>query len=228
MVDPTDYIGWSILRAGHYEPVSLAFALRLISTTPGLFIDVGANFGWYSCAVAAITGSRVVAIEPDSANCAALRANIRRNGFHNAVVVNTAAGSRLDVVKMVQRAHGNSGTIGIDPTGTSVACGDWAATVPLDHLLRRIIDPPERPVLIKIDVEGFEPQVLAGLDLAGPFRPRNIIMEYEPVLSANAWGCRDGLHAFFSSRGYDVLDVTGRPLAADGTLIEANVWAREQ
>jgi FkbM family methyltransferase len=228
-IDPADYIGWAILRTGHYEPESLDLALRLMSTTPGLFVDVGANFGWYSCAVAAVAGSTVIAIEPDSANCAALRANIRRNGFRNAVVVNTAAGIGFDIGKMVRRADANSGTMAIDPIGAPDACdGNWVAMVSLDHLLRRIIDPPERPVLIKIDVEGFEPQVLAGLDLAGPFRPRNIIMEYEAALSEKAWGGRAGVQAFFSSRGYDVLDVTGRPLAADRNLIEANLWAREQ
>jgi FkbM family methyltransferase len=194
-----------------------------------LFVDVGANVGWYSCAVAAIAGARVVAIEPDSAHCTALRANFSRNGFANATVVNAAAGVAFDVARMIQRSPGNAGTKAIDADSAAGSCdGDWVATAPLDHLLRRMVDPPERPVLIKIDVEGFEQQVLRGLDFAGPFRPRNIIMEYEPMLSKTAWDGLAGVQQFFSSRGYEALDIAGRPLTADQSLIEANIWACER
>src|ERR1700731_4036235 len=75
-VDPEDYIGWAIFKTGSYEPTSLALALTIMSAEPGLFVDVGANFGWYTCAVASIASTNVIAIEPDPQNCAALRANI--------------------------------------------------------------------------------------------------------------------------------------------------------
>ena len=224
-VDPSDYIGWAILRTGHYEASSLDLALRLVAATPGLFIDVGANFGWYSCAIATISGATVVAIEPDCANCAALRANLALNEFRNASVVNAAVGVAPDAVPMIRRSDGTSGTMAID---TARGDGAWVATLPLDLLLSRVVDPPMRPALIKIDVEGSEPQVLAGLDFSGPFRPRNIIMEYEPVFSQTAWGGFAGLQAFFAVRGYDILDVNGRPAAPGRELPEANIWARER
>ncbi|HVH82060.1 MAG TPA: FkbM family methyltransferase [Stellaceae bacterium] len=221
-IDPTDYLGWAILRTGNYEPASLGLALRLMQATPGLFVDVGANFGWFSCAVAGIAGSTVIAVEADCANCAALRRNL--TGFANAVVVNAAAGSRFDTLPIRRRAFTNSGTVAIEPADAA-SCRDWVAAVPLSDLLHRVGASPERPILVKIDVEGFEPQVLAGLDFAGPSRPRNIIMEYEPTLSA--WESLVALDAFFAERGYDVLDVHGRPVAAAESIPEANIWARE-
>jgi len=228
-IDPADYIGWAILRTGYYEPASLGLALRIVAATPGLFVDVGANFGWYSCAVAAIARARVIAIEPDCANCAALRANLAANGFRNAVIVNVAAGAYFEAARMIRRAHGNSGTVMIDPGGATGAFeGDWVATAPLDILLGRIVIPPVRPILIKIDVEGFEPQVLAGLDFTGPFRPRNIIMEYEPALSEAVWGGFAGVQAFFADRGYEVLNVDGGPVIPGHALTESNIWARER
>ena len=83
-------------------------------------------------------------------------------------------------------------------------------------------------MLIKIDVEGFEPQVLAGLDFTGPFRPKNILIEYDRTLGAAAWGCYENFAAFFTQRGYDLFDVTGRPISGDGPLLEENAWARDQ
>lgn len=227
-IDPTDYIGWAILRTGSYEPASLSLALRIVAATPGLFVDVGANFGWYSCAMAAIDGTRVVAIEPDCTNCATLRANLA--AYPGATIVNIAAGAGFGTVRIRHRRSGNSGTVTIDPDRAVDGSGsDWVATVPLDELLSRIIVQPVRPALVKIDVEGFEPEVLAGLDFAGPFRPHNIIMEYEPAISTSAaWGGLAGVEAFFAERGYDTFDVYGHSLAASGELPEANIWARER
>jgi FkbM family methyltransferase len=228
-IDPSDYIGWAILRTGHYEPASLDLALRILQAMPGLFVDVGANFGWYSCAAASIAGATVIAIEPDCGNCAALRANLALSGQEKAVIVNAAAGASVDAARIVRRAPGNSGTSAIAAAGVDDAHhGDWVATMPLDLLLARIVVPPIRPVLVKMDVEGFEPQVLAGFDLCGPFRPRNIIMEYEPALSETTWGGLSAIEEFFSRRGYDITDVFGRALGGPVDIPEANIWARER
>jgi FkbM family methyltransferase len=222
-IDPTDYLGWAILRTGGYEPASLELALRIVKERPGLFIDVGANFGWFSCAVAPITGAKVIAIEPDCTNCAALRLNLA--GFANVTIVNAAVGASCDCLPISSRAPRNSGTVHIDIVGGSEP-RDWVAATSLQQLLSRIVSPPERPVLVKIDVEGFEPQVLAGLDFDGPFRPRNIIMEFEPAFCS--WDGIVAVEAFFAACGYDLLDVLGQPVTAAMELPEANVWARER
>lgn len=227
LLDPADYIGWAIVTHGSYEPASLHLALRLMLEEPGLFVDVGAHIGLFSCAVAATPGSRVVAVEPDCDNCAALRANIALNERSNIAVVNAAAGSAFTVVPLVRRASGNSGTAAIE-TGAATHASDWVTTIPLDQMLSRLVDPPVRPVLIKIDAEGFEPQILAGVDFSGPFRPRNIIMEYDPAFAEKSWGGMAEMQAFFTARRYEVVDVLGRPLARSSAPPEANIWARER
>ena len=86
-IDPADYVGWAIFKTGHYEPTSLSLALRIMREEPGLFVDVGANFGWYTCAVAATSACTVISIEPDCENCASLRRNIalgnRSHGYRS-------------------------------------------------------------------------------------------------------------------------------------------------
>jgi FkbM family methyltransferase len=227
-IDPEDYIGWAIFRTGSYEPASLKLALGIMSAEPGLFVDVGANFGWYTCAVAAIAGATVIGIEPDAENCAALLANIDRNGLRNVSVFHGAVGPQPALLAMARRSSGNSGTVAVTAGATPGKGGYWTGSTPLQDILSALAQPAARPVLIKIDVEGFEPQVLAGLDFAGPFRPKNILIEYDRTLGAAAWGCYENFASFFMQRGYDLFDVTGRPLSGDGPLLEENAWARDQ
>lgn len=227
-IDPDDYIGWQIFKTGCYEPASLALALRIMAAEPGLFVDVGAHFGWYSLAVARIRGAAVIGIEADSGSCAALRANIARNGLRNVTVCNMAVGSEPALLAMSRRAPGNSGTVAVH--AGELACGTahcWVAATRLQTLLERLVQPPVRPVLLKIDIEGFEPQALAGLDFDGRFRPKNILMEYEPQLLSRRWQTRDDVTAFFSARGYVLHDVLGSPIAGSRALPESNVWARD-
>jgi FkbM family methyltransferase len=227
-IDPEDYIGWAIFRTGSYEPASLKLALGIMAAEPGLFVDVGANFGWYTCAVAPIAGATVIGIEPDAENCTALLANIDHNGLHNVVVFYGAVGPRPALLAMVRRSLGNSGTVAVAAGPAPGTNRYWTGSTSLQDLLSTHTQPAARPVLIKIDVEGFEPQVLAGLDFAGPFRPKNILIEYDRTLGAAAWGCYENFAAFFTQRGYDLFDVTGRPISGDGPLLEENVWARDQ
>jgi FkbM family methyltransferase len=226
-IDPSDYIGWAIFRTGQYEPASLSLALKIVREDLGPFIDVGANFGWYTCAVGAIAGASVVSIEPDCENCALLRWNIALNNLQNAVVFNGAVGPDFATVRIGRRARGNSGTVAIHMGDEQPGRpADWVATVPLEGLLKRVVCPPARPVLLKIDVEGFERQVLAGLDFDGPFRPKNILMEFDRQLST--WQSFGDLQSFFAAHGYELLDVFGNPLRDCGAVPEENVWARER
>ena len=225
-IDPADYIGWAVFMTGHYEPATLGLALRIMACEPGLFVDVGAAFGWYACAVAALADCTVVAIEPDCENCTRLRANVDLGKLSNVAVFNGAAGSKAEAVRTVRRAATNSGTVTIRPDGGFP--GDWVPTLPLETLLRRMIDPPARPILMKIDVEGNEADVVAGLDLDGPFRPKNILMELEPQLSNRSWTSFAKAREFFAGKGYDVVDVHGRPVSDPDSIAEQNLWIRER
>ncbi len=228
-IDPQDYIGWAIFKTGAYEPQTLALALRLMAAEPGLFVDVGAHFGWYTCAVASIRGARVLSIEPDAENCAALRVNVARNKFQNVTVCNAAVGPEAALLALSRGSPANSGTVAV--AAHAAAAGGqqyWVAAVMLETALNELVRPAVRPVVLKIDVEGFEPAVLSGLDFDGPFRPKHVLIECDDALCARSWGSRERFAAFFTARGYDLFDVSGKPFACDGTLPEANVWARDR
>jgi FkbM family methyltransferase len=162
---------------------------------PGdVFYDVGANIGIFSLLAAHRAGSdgQVVAFEPHVATVEALLQNVVLNGL----------GERIDVLSCaLHRESGHlpflyrslaaaSGLSQIDATRdpfgldvAPVACELKAVASVDDLLARRTIRPPE---IIKIDVDGNEVDVLAGMKglLTGPHRPRSLQVEVNPNGSA--------------------------------------------
>lgn len=227
-VDPSDYIGWAITRTGHYEQASLALALDLMRKEPGLFVDVGANVGLYSCAAGLTPGCTIVSIEADCTNCARLRENVALNNVQNHHVVNCAVGRNLELVSLERKSSLNAGTVAVTrESRTGGKPKDWIACLPLDDVLAQVLKVPAQPTLLKVDVEGFEPEVLAGIDFNGRFRPKNVLLEFASSMLPEGWRSLDALRAFFGARGYTLMDVEGNPLDGEhAPLVEDNVWAR--
>jgi FkbM family methyltransferase len=184
---------------------------------PGFtMLDVGAHHGVFSCVVAHELRARgfaglIHAFEPDPGNFALLAHNLRQNHLEGAVVLHQAAVSdRSGEEELVGAAGENSGN-------TLASTGDFAvdrsagpmvthrvAVTTLDSLM-----PTVGPVhFIKIDIQGAEPQALAGA--AG------IIARDRPVLAIEAvdgWPSSERTRAFLLAQGYRIHGVTreGRP-----------------
>jgi len=129
----------------------------------GLIIDVGGNIGLTAMAMSfAAPGSRIIAFEPSPDNVALFEANTRgqtrieleRCGLAdctgNLDFLVPPAGANCHVVTP---DYEFSSSVGFHPLKVPVTT--------LDAYLDET-KPNERVVLIKIDVEGFEPNVLAG------------------------------------------------------------------
>lgn len=143
---------YSIVRADFERALRPLFRLDR-----GVFVDVGAHIGKYTVLVGRQLGprGRVVAIEPDPDNMAALRRNIAANALDNVITLNVAC-SNVD----------GDGTLYRSPNETmqhSLIGEGRGVRVPLcrlDTLLSSIgitdVD------LLKIDVERAELEVLEG------------------------------------------------------------------
>jgi FkbM family methyltransferase len=168
--------------AGHpHEPHVWAALVPLL--LPGTtFVDVGANVGLFALPAARRVGpsGRVIAVEPLSDNVQLLCAAAARNRFDNLDVMPFAASDRRGVVTVVSRRETtNSFTPPDRVVRPSSPC---APSAPLDALLGNFA----RIDLVKIDVEGYEPAVLAGArELLARHRP-TILVEFNPFgLEAN-------------------------------------------
>lgn len=193
---------------------------------PGdLCFDVGAHVGNRSRALARL-GATVVAIEPQPLFAAYLRRTVARR--KNVTLLDVAVGDRGgETVLNVSR---RTPTVSTTDTAWMNAVGDsdgfanvaWdkrmvVAQTTLDALIARF----GVPRFCKIDVEGGEPAVLAGLN-----RPiDHISFEYMPAAAALAQACIDRLarlgdYRYRATVGEGVAFVSDRDWAPD----EARSW----
>lgn len=143
------------LYCGLLEFEDMAFMLHFLRRED-LMLDVGANVGCYAVLAGGHVGARVLAIEPVPATCQHLTANVIANDISDKVkIFNCAVGAELGTIAF---------TATFD-TVNRVATSEDSNTIEvpvntLDHLLTA----HPTPTLVKIDVEGFEWQVLQGAE----------------------------------------------------------------
>lgn len=140
------------IYCGLHEFADMGFVLHLLR--PGdLFVDVGANIGSYTVLASAVCGAETIAVEPDPGTLAALKRNIEVNRMGGLVtVVEAALGAAEGTARF---------TVGLDTmnkvTTNREAETQEVAVKRLDDVLKA-----RDPLLIKLDVEGFEAEVLSG------------------------------------------------------------------
>jgi FkbM family methyltransferase len=146
-----------IAFTGTYER-ELTRLIRARAEQGGTFVDVGANWGYFTLIWAsAMTNNRVIAIEASPRNISPLRDNIRRNNLHGRVkIVDTAAGRCRGFMQFDLGPPNETGwgKLVIDRTDNAVE----VKVIPLDE----ICDGLDRVEFVKIDVEGAESLVLEG------------------------------------------------------------------
>jgi FkbM family methyltransferase len=147
-----------------YEPPTRDLIERLLRHGD-LFVDVGAHFGFFTLQAAthAAGDIAVVAFEPDLVNAATLTENVRRNGLTNAVTIICAGcGNKNELAPLATNTtmgHSIRG-IGLPPAGRGPA--NWIPVVTLDGALADLGKHGQRRIILKIDAEGFEPNVIVG------------------------------------------------------------------
>jgi FkbM family methyltransferase len=163
--------------AGLHEFEDMAFLLHALRAGDS-FVDVGANVGTYTVLAAKVVGARVVAFEPIPATNQALRDNLALNAIESRVELRrSCAGARPGEVVMTTALDTINHVVAGSADGASATMSVPVET--LDGVLR------EAPFLLKLDVEGYEREVLRGAaaTLADP-RLHCVIMEI------NAFGAR--------------------------------------
>ncbi|HYL57842.1 MAG TPA: FkbM family methyltransferase [Candidatus Acidoferrales bacterium] len=192
--------------AEEYEPEVWNRVMREIGSGDRV-VEVGASFGLYTLAFARRIGSggHVTAFEPDPQSAAALEANIRVNGWQDRVtVVSAAVGAENGKVRFAA-ARGMESHI-----ATAGDSSRGAILVPLVTLDSVVAD--RRIDVLKIDVEGFEEQVLQGartILTTANRRPRAILVEVHPFAWSETGTTSSSLLALLRESGFRVENMTG-------------------
>lgn len=143
-----------IVYFGLEEYADMAFCAHLLR--PGdLFVDVGTCFGTYSLLASGVAGARTIAFEPNPATAYWLEQNVELNQLGGLVEVRKSAlGAETGTARFTSDLRSASHVV-----ASGVAVVD-AIDVPLTTLDCEL-DGIE-PTVLKIDVEGYERNVLDG------------------------------------------------------------------
>lgn len=202
-----DIIEKHILFQGYFEYQESLFIRRFLK--PGdLFVDIGANIGWHSMLAAARVGpaGRVVAFEPATRAFLRLTRNIDLNRFRQIEAFHFGLSDRDAIFDIYPCEEANSGANSLYGAGTPiervrVRSGDEV----MNELGISAID------LCKIDVEGAEMDVLAGLSEALRNRLiRALMIEINPESLMRAGRSADELIAMLAGQGFQLQEVRSR------------------
>ena len=179
------HVSERIATEGTWEPFETELILRFLREPPAgvpeaerhLFVDCGANLGWYSV-VAATLGAQVVAFEPLPANAALLRSNVARNALNDRVEIHELALGSEAPRGVLRLSADNQGDHRLIPDGIRAEPTSRRELIvemgTLDSVLAG-----RRPTVIKIDTQGSEVAILRG--------GRSSWSEGNPVIVLEFW-----------------------------------------
>ncbi len=147
------------MMQGSFEPTETRI-IRDLMKEAGVFVDVGANIGYYVChALHANPSCTVVALEPLPGNLRYLIRNVKANGWDTRCeIFSVAASSQPSIVSLFGAGTGASLTRGWNGAPDSSAILVPANT--LDNIVGERFR--GQGCLIMIDVEGHEAAVIEG------------------------------------------------------------------
>lgn len=196
--------GQAILRDGIFEYPLIEWCQQYLSSN-GTFIDIGAHMGTYSIIISPYC-KQVYSFEPQSSTFECLNRGINANKITNIITHNVGIGSKEEILFLSHVSEDGGGSSLLDNisdmTGLKTLSQEAVDVFPLDSYDINNIN------LIKIDVEGFELEVLKG---AVKTLERN---NYPPILFEawpNKWyqEQREELIDYAKGLGYNIHKVGG-------------------
>lgn len=175
-----NFIGAVIARDKQYEP-HVTRVLRGLLSPGATFVDVGANIGYFSLLAASLVGpaGRVLAFEPNPANCELLRQSVTANDFAWIAIHPVAvAEARQQIAFATAGVDSNGRVINPAEAEAEVAPLPLVEAVPLDEALAGV----PRVDAIKIDVEGAEARVWRGMQAVIQRHRPPLLFEFSPYL----------------------------------------------
>lgn len=197
------------------------FALRSYVEPGSWVVDVGSNLGFYTLLFSHwVSGAgKIVSIEPAAENYAALENMIAAEGLIGKVISLQAVASEVDGHLHLKLNPGSHADHRIADDGVAIM------SVRLDSLLEQHGWP--RVSLIKIDVQGAEPRVLAGsLTTLRDFAPV-VYMEVDDRALRESGSSAIELMDMMRGLGYLAYEVRGKDLSGALSIADISSMLRK-
>jgi len=221
LLDPAEGAQQEILIKAATEPRTLQ-RIREIVTPGSCVIDVGAHVGHHALEAARAVGAngRVFAFDPQPYNADRIGRHAVLNELTNIVTICSAIGDKEAFVRLPMQSEHDRSRLSLHEAGPSNE--NALVEVPLRRLDNFMTANGIGQVqLLKIDVEGYELEVLHGLGDAQA-NCRNIILE---VLEASSVQRNKAVVSFLMTAGFELKDIAGEPWQWGAPLPESNLWA---
>jgi FkbM family methyltransferase len=228
--DLRDGISREVCFTGHYEPQVTALVRRILRAGMS-FVDVGANWGYFTLLAASLVGpgGRVLGLEPDPRLFKILQENIRRSELDQVTVLPTAAADKAGTLTLAgyDEMEENFGLSRITANPRDAQLTFQVSADTLDHLFDEHgmteID------LLKMDIEGAEVFAFAGLiDSLATRRVKRVLLELHPQQLAEHGSHASVIINRLQEAGYKAWTIDHSPTAirraAYGGVEDMNAW----
>jgi FkbM family methyltransferase len=200
---------------GVWEPVITKYVLDRLDEGD-IFIDVGANVGYYTLLASRRVGTsgRVFAIEAASRTYSKLLQNLSQNDARNVTAFHLAVSDAPGRVPVWLNNEGDlAGTTTLSHVGERRKALTLVETVearPLQHIID--VQTIRKARFIKIDVEGAEWAVVKSLaELLKTVSPQTeFIVEVNGGLVRRSGGTTDALLGYFAAAGFEAFVIENR------------------
>jgi FkbM family methyltransferase len=182
-----------------------------------VLIDVGANVGHFSLLLGDLVGPRnLICYEPTPVSWRRLKANFQLNGWPTHRLHQAAVGGACGTVRFPDlNSPGTTNSPACSTAGRTVLVKRTCLDALVDHLQGKVVG------LLKIDVEGAEPEVFAG--------GRRFLRRHRPrlVLFENLYGSPDkDIVQLLSGLGYSLFQLECSGNACLTRWVPGNFFAR--
>jgi FkbM family methyltransferase len=181
-VTTRDDVGRRLYKYGAHEPHVLTWLERQPCPVPGaLVVDAGANLGWYSLLLDRLGSGHLAvhAFEPDPDNRTLLERNCAVNAAQDVTINASALSDRNGEATLHRYRDINRGKHSLRPLEKSVGSIP-VATETLDGYLERKGLVRRELWVLKIDVEGAEPEVIRGA-ATSLSQVQTLLLEFTPA-----------------------------------------------
>jgi len=195
---------WHERRAyfsGGYYQADLERLMEALIRPGDQYIDVGANIGLVTLLASRLIGPGGcgLAFEPNPQAFERLSYHLSLNSCENIKSLPLAISDSESIANLVI-PHDNMGLGSLAPMSDSSKSTYTVSTAPVDSFIHQL--DANKETFVKIDVEGYECQVLGGMTQLLKFPELAVVAEVNDSMLRRAGHSREALHRIMSDAGF--------------------------